>query len=666
MEEIIDTSKLTQKAGSTVGGDKFEPLVVLEFAVNVKPEAVEWIMAKIQGSRENNGAELLVTAMVMQHNQETVLFIGGSTDRLLLGAEMMEMMKPYKDGNHREFTVKDITNFRGGDDPDNLLTMAEKQQIIFHALENIRATEEDEYVPGYEFVKLYSGKTIVKKLLSQDLIKNLFPIHDQEFLKKMGTEWYKKPFATQPIDKIHHYFGDKIALYFAFLGFYTVALIPPAVIGIIYWITSWQSMYREAIFAVFNLVWATIFLEAWKRYCAELAFKWGSIDFVSSRFEEPRAHYHGRMGQNPVTGKPEPVFSKTERILRFYGVTVPVLCLCLGVAFYAMLGYFWLQAIVDRWYLEEKGWFNLLNTFMPTVVYAIVIAILNSIYRKVATLLNDFENHRLQTSYDNHMILKLILFEFVNCFISLFYVAFYLQDMRLLRSHLAALLITTQIVGQLQESVIPFLFHRRRASRLDKAMKKFDALQKVEFTNGDVSEDLQKQTSVESTMDVYEGTLNDYLEMFLQFGYVFLFSSVFPLAAVWALLNNITEIRSDAFKMCRVFQRPFAESASNIGAWQIAFEVISVMAVMTNCALIGMNPEVQKLLPSDISGVNVVIVFVIVEHVLLAVKVAVAYFIPDTPKWVEVELAKIAYQSKLALQKELIARSIKSSAKTKA
>ena len=35
-------------------------------------------------------------------------------------------------------------------------------------------------------------------------------------------------------------------------------------------------------------------------------------------------------------------------------------------------------------------------------------------------------------------------------------------------------------------------------------MKKFDEVQKVEFSNGEIGEDLQKQTSVESTMDVYE------------------------------------------------------------------------------------------------------------------------------------------------------------------
>ena len=66
--------------------------------------------------------------------------------------------------------------------------------------------------------------------------------------------------------------------------------------------------------------------------------------------------------------------------------------------------------------------------------------------------------------------------------------------------------------------------------------------------------------------------MDDYLELFLQFGYVYLFSSAFPLAALWALLNNITEIRSDAFKMCRIFQRPFAESASSTGAWQVGGE----------------------------------------------------------------------------------------------
>lgn len=69
----------------------------------------------------------------------------------------------------------------------------------------------------------------------------------------------------------------------------------------------------------------------------------------------------------------------------------------------------------------------------------------------------------------------------------------------------------------------------------------------------------------------FQGTFDDYLELFLQFGYVSLFSCVYPLAAVFAVLNNITEIYSDALKMCRVYKRPFAEPTANIGVWQVIF-----------------------------------------------------------------------------------------------
>lgn len=52
-----------------------------------------------------------------------MLFIGARTERLLLGAEMMDMMKVYKDGNRREFTVRDLANFRGGGNNCSLIQL---------------------------------------------------------------------------------------------------------------------------------------------------------------------------------------------------------------------------------------------------------------------------------------------------------------------------------------------------------------------------------------------------------------------------------------------------------------------------------------------------------------------------------------------------------------
>lgn len=66
-----------------------------------------------------------------------------------------------------------------------------------------------------------------------------------------------------------------------------------------------------------------------------------------------------------------------------------------------------------------------------------------------------------------------------------------------------------------------------------------------------------------------QDTFQDYQEMFVQFGYVVLFSSAFPLAAMCALINNIIEIRSDAFKLCTGLQRPFGVRVESIGQWQV-------------------------------------------------------------------------------------------------
>lgn len=63
----------------------------------------------------------------------------------------------------------------------------------------------------------------------------------------------------------------------------------------------------------------------------------------------------------------------------------------------------------------------------------------------------------------------------------------------------------------------------------------------------------------------YGGTLPEYEEIVLQFGYVTLFASAFPLAPLAALLNNLVEIRSDAFRLLTSTQRPFHQGARNIG-----------------------------------------------------------------------------------------------------
>jgi anoctamin-10 len=41
------------------------------------------------------------------------------------------------------------------------------------------------------------------------------------------------------------------------------------------------------------------------------------------------------------------------------------------------------------------------------------------------------------------------------------------------------------------------------------------------------------------------------------------------MAAFWAVINNILEIRADAFKLCCLYQRPMAKRVKDTGAWQV-------------------------------------------------------------------------------------------------
>ena len=70
----------------------------------------------------------------------------------------------------------------------------------------------------------------------------------------------------------------------------------------------------------------------------------------------------------------------------------------------------------------------------------------------------------------------------------------------------------------------------------------------------------------ESQLAKYD-TFEDYTEILIQFGYVSFFSIAFPLAPVLALINNLFELRADAYKLCNSKQRPLARKASGIGIW---------------------------------------------------------------------------------------------------
>lgn len=55
--------------------------------------------------------------------------------------------------------------------------------------------------------------------------------------------------------------------------------------------------------------------------------------------------------------------------------------------------------------------------------------------------------------------------------------------------------------------------------------------------------------------------------MVTQFGYITVWSVVWPLAPLFALINNWVELRGDAIKISTQVRRPIGERVENIGPW---------------------------------------------------------------------------------------------------
>ncbi|XP_056598799.1 anoctamin-8 isoform X3 [Triplophysa dalaica] len=618
----------------------------------------------------------------------------------------------------------------------------------------------------------------------------MFPIHEQRILNQLMTSWVQAVCEKQPLDDIYDYFGVKIAMYFAWLGFYTNSMLYPAVIGFLLWIFAESDQTSQdiccVVFALFNVIWATLFLERWKRREAELAYRWGTLDTPTESLEEPRPQFRGVKRRSPVTGCEEFFYPPWKRSMFCWLISLPICILCLGVVCLLMLICLELQEFV----METKE-FPSMCRFIPKILLAITVTVCDEVYKKIAHWLNDMENYRLQSTYDNNLILKTVFFQFINSYLSLFYIGFYLKDMERLKEMLATLLIFRQFLQNIKEVLQPYLYEHHKLGALktlldlihtmflnyshlivqrirltfqarpdenkcgispdqsekrerksliasyhvpkteegddDSCLKqrKVSFTEKVEYNERvvktpkqgnlhndgsptlmeegmdpssifDISDDddvsdketdktmskpqaqrrktrsednggMEKKTSwmdppeenkstvltqteIESCMLIYEDTLQDYQEMFIQFGYVVLFSSAFPLAAMCALINNIVEIRSDALKLCTGLQRPFGQRVESIGQWQTAMEAMGLIAIIVNCYLIGQCGQLQRLFPW-LSPEMAIVSVVVLEHFAILLKYVIHIAIPDIPNWVADEMAKLEYQRREAFKK---------------
>lgn len=82
----------------------------------------------------------------------------------------------------------------------------------------------------------------------------------------------------------------------------------------------------------------------------------------------------------------------------------------------------------------------------------------------------------------------------------------------------------------------------------------------------------------------------------IQYGFITMFVPAFPIAPLFALFNNMFELRTDAKKFLRIMRRPVIKRDNGIGIWFNILHVVSSLAIRTNvCEILLFSRRLFKL-----------------------------------------------------------------------
>ncbi|KAF7646458.1 hypothetical protein LDENG_00187740, partial [Lucifuga dentata] len=239
------------------------------------------------------------------------------------------------------------------------------------------------------------------------------------------------------------------------------------------------------------------------------------------------------------------------------------------------------------------------------IINLIVILILDEVYAAVARWLTMLEVPKTDKSFEERLIFKTFILKFVNAFTPIIYIAFfrgrlvgrpgsYLYVFESYRMEectdggcLMELCIQLSIT-MLGKQLIQNNLFEIGIPKLKKLIRYIQSKQ-----GAFQEEERQKLQRYETDhfLEPFAGLTPEYMEMIIQFGFVTLFVASFPLAPLFALLNNIIEIRLDAKKFVAELRRPVAARAKDIGIWYNILRGVAKVAVIINAFVISFTSD---------------------------------------------------------------------------
>lgn len=255
-------------------------------------------------------------------------------------------------------------------------------------------------------------------------------------------------------------------------------------------------------------------------------------------------------------------------------------------------------------------------------------------YWPIAIALNEFQNHRTETDYEDSLVSTLFVVQFAYSFFYPTFVAFakpYTEyqcvgrDCTLELSQVLLVLTFLPIIIHCVEQVV---------------VLKIFQVQKVKEETSNIepgaSVGVIERQYLLAEYSVVDGTFKDYSALMTLFGYTAMFVAAFPNGIAIAVVSCEARKRIDGWRLCQAFRRPMPKIAEDIGVWENVMHFLSIIAVVYTYAIICFTSHYLK----DVTWASRWVYFLVMEHVTLFIKIFLIIAIEDIPDEVTTQLAR--------------------------
>ena len=403
---------------------------------------------------------------------------------------------------------------------------------------------------------------------------------------------------------IRNFYNEEIAYYFLWITSLVKWLIIPAILGIIVNYSNKIMINPDGshnhtillLLSAFLALWGTAFLNYWDQKEKIFNYIWGTESFQRSEPDSEAFVPDGFV--TLVFNRQFPYVSATKTICKQL-VSYIVLFLMLTAIVIGVYIIFMLKVILIKKYPEQQTYIGILSALENTVL----IAIMSSLYSMIAYKLNDWQNYRKDFQRMNALAVKFILYDLINNFYPLFYIAFIKKATIFGKEaeqcygfggndscleEIEIQLYTTLSVNfglNFLEIGLPIFHQGARMIALKKKLE-IKGIKIGQSNEDNISALSPHSIDHQMILDEYTEMISEYSEILVDLGYLLLFGVVAPLVPFLVLLLVYTEKFFDTYKIFFLSRVKLLDQSNGLNIYNTVFRLIVYGGMFSNVAFL--------------------------------------------------------------------------------